>query len=67
MNSLKISKILKDISNLTIKFDFSGIKSFEDERAFLNNSKGAIFGLAEKELTQILQELPRKLPKREQI
>lgn len=64
VNSLKISKILKEISNLTIKFDFSGIKSFEDERAFINNTKGAIFGLAEKELTQILQDLPHKLSKR---
>jgi hypothetical protein len=29
VNSLKISKILKEISNLTIKFDFTGIRSFE--------------------------------------
>lgn len=45
VNSLKISKILKEISNLTIKFDFSGIRSFEEERPFINNTKGAIFGL----------------------
>jgi hypothetical protein len=39
---------------LTIKFDFAGIRSFEEERAFINNTKGAIFGLIEKELTQAL-------------
>ncbi len=62
--SLKISKILNDISNLTIKVDFTGIRSFEEERVFINNTKGAIFGLIEKELTQVLLELPRKLHKR---
>jgi hypothetical protein len=45
VNSMKISRILKEISALTIKFDFTGIKPFEDERAFINNTKGAIFGL----------------------
>lgn len=64
VNSLKISKILKEISNLTIKVDFTGIRSFEEERVFINNTKGAIFGLIEKELTQVLLELPRKLHKR---
>lgn len=62
VNSLKISKILKEISNLTIKFDFSGIRSFEEERSFINNTKGAIFGLVEKELTQVLMDLPTCKP-----
>lgn len=58
LNTLKISKIIKEISAITIKFDFSGIKSFEEERVFLNNTKGALFGLIERELTLALTRIP---------
>lgn len=58
LNTLKISKIIKEISAITIRFDFSGIKSFEEERIFLNNTKGAMFGLIEKELTAALSKIP---------
>lgn len=29
LNTLKVSKIIKELSTITVKFDFSGIKSFE--------------------------------------
>lgn len=45
VNTLKISKLLKEISAITLKFDFTGIQSFEVERGFINHAKGAIFGL----------------------
>jgi hypothetical protein len=48
INTLKISKIIKEISAITVKFDFSGIKYFEEERVFINSTKGAVFGLIEK-------------------
>ena len=57
LNILKISKIIKEISSITVKFDFSGIQSYEHERHFVNNAKGAIFGLVEKQLTMLLDKL----------
>jgi len=57
INTLKISKIIKEISIITVKFDFSGVKSFEEERHFINNTKGAIFGLVERDLTAIFGRL----------
>ena len=58
INTLKISKIIKEIATITVGFDFSGIKSYEQERHFLNNTKGAIFGLIEKDLTAALNKMP---------
>lgn len=48
LNTLKISKIIKEIAQITLKFDFSGIKSFEEARHFVNSTRGTIFGLIEK-------------------
>lgn len=49
---------MKEISNIIIKFDFSGIKCYEEERVFINNTRGAIYGLIEKELTGHLIKIP---------
>lgn len=67
LNLIKISKILKEISTVTIKFDFSEIKSFEEERSFINNTKGAIYGLVEKELTNSLLKLPHLASKLDEL
>lgn len=60
LNTLKISKILKELSAIVVKYDFSGIKSYEETRHFINNVKGAIFGLVEKELTSAFDKLSQQ-------
>ena len=57
LNTLKISKIIKEIAAITMKFDFSGIKSFEEGRIFINSTKGTIFGLIEKELVSLFGKI----------
>ena len=48
LNSTKISKILRELSELSIKFDFSGVRSFEEERAYINGIRGSFFGVIER-------------------
>ena len=68
LNTLKISKILKEISAIVVKYDFSGIKSYEESRHFINNVKGAIYGLIEKELTLAFDKMSQKTgPRKEEI
>lgn len=52
--------MIKQISQITLKFDFSGIKSFEEARHFINSTRGTIFGLIEKELNYIFSKLTNK-------
>ena len=48
LNSTKISKILRELSDLSVKFDFSGVRSFEEERVYINGIRGSFFGVIER-------------------
>ena len=48
LNSTKISKILRELSDLSIKFDFSGVKSFEEQRAYIISIRASFFGIIER-------------------
>ena len=56
INPLKISKIIKELTTVSIKFDFSGISVFENEKAFIGSSKNIVQGIGVKKLGKMLLE-----------
>ena len=58
LNTLKVSKLIKDLSSITNKFDFSGIRSYREDRTFIASTRDALFSLIEKQLTLALDRIP---------
>lgn len=57
INSLKISKLICEITQNCTRYDFTGIAAFENQRVFLNSTKSIIFGIAEKNIQKYLGEV----------
>ena len=58
LNTLKISKLIKELYAITNKFDFSGIRSYREDKKFISSTKDALFSLIEKQLTVALDRIP---------